>query len=270
MKRNLLAVAVLAAFAGQASAASVLHQVSGTETITNSVNYVGDEDYGILAMGTNVAGTFTGEMILVEMSKTDLNARGVRALNSAKLVLGDRQKSDVTIKSIQKGSVEGKSSIAVQVDTYKDDHGGQMEIKGKTVTIHAEGTNGGPDVRAIHVATNNTNYTQVARLAIDAETVNISAITEKPNRAVGSTGVSAMSSGEVTIKGNTTITADDAIVARGFAKVLVNEDGKHSTVINGNVNFSYHASTSGTPVDATVVLNLVGPESSWTGNTVVS
>ena len=73
MKRNLLAVAVLAAFAGQASAASVLHQVSGTETITNSVNYVGDEDYGILAMGTNVAGTFTGEMILVEMSKTDLN-----------------------------------------------------------------------------------------------------------------------------------------------------------------------------------------------------
>lgn len=270
MKRNLLAVAVLAAFAGQASAASVLHQVSGTETITNSVNYVGDEDYGILAMGTNVAGTFTGEMILVEMSKTDLNARGVRALNSAKLVLGDRQKSDVTIKSIQKGSVEGKSSIAVQVDTYNDDHGGQMEIKGKTVTIHAEGTNGGPDVRAIHVATNNTNYTQVARLAIDAETVNISAITEKPNRAVGSTGVSAMSSGEVTIKGNTTITADDAIVARGFAKVLVNEDGKHSTVINGNVNFSYHASTSGTPVDATVVLNLVGPESSWTGNTVVS
>lgn len=269
MKRNLLAVAVLAAFAGQASAASVLHLVSGTETITNSVNYVGDEDYGILAMETNVAGTFTGEMILVEMSKTDLNARGVRALNSAKLVLGDRQKSDVTIKSIQKGSVEGKSSIAVQVDT-NNGHGGQMEIKGKTVTIHAEGTNGGPDVRAIHVATNTTNYTQVARLAIDAETVNISAITEKPNRAVGSTGVSAMSSGEVTIKGNTTITADDAIVARGFAKVLVNEDGKHSTVINGNVNFSYHASTSGTPVDATVVLNLVGPESSWTGNTVVS
>ena len=39
MKRNLLAVAVLAAFAGQASAATSLHQVSGTETITDSVNY---------------------------------------------------------------------------------------------------------------------------------------------------------------------------------------------------------------------------------------
>lgn len=52
--------------------------------------------------------------------------------------------------------------------------------------------------------------------------------------------------------------------------MLVNADGKYSTVINGNVNFSYDVPTSLTPVEATVVLNLAGPESSWTGNTVVS
>lgn len=52
--------------------------------------------------------------------------------------------------------------------------------------------------------------------------------------------------------------------------MLVNAEGKYSTVINGNVNFSYDVPTSQTPVEATVVLNLAGPESSWTGNTVVS
>lgn len=79
-----------------------------------------------------------------------------------------------------------------------------------------------------------------------------------------------MSTGVVEVKGKATIAADNAIVARGDAKVLVNPEGKYSTVINGNVNFSYDAPTSKTPVDATVILNLVGPESSWTGNTVVS
>ena len=79
-----------------------------------------------------------------------------------------------------------------------------------------------------------------------------------------------MSTGVVEVKGKATIAADNAIVARGDAKVLVNAEGKYSTVINGNVNFSYDAPTSKTPVDATVILNLVGPESSWRGNTVVS
>ena len=79
-----------------------------------------------------------------------------------------------------------------------------------------------------------------------------------------------MSHGQVHITGNTVVTASDAIVARGSSVVSINADGRHYTQINGNVNFSYDAPTSGTSVDATVVLNLVGPESSWTGNTVVT
>lgn len=79
-----------------------------------------------------------------------------------------------------------------------------------------------------------------------------------------------MSHGQVHITGNTVVTASDAIVARGSSVVSINADGRHYTQINGNVNFSYDAPTSGTSVDATVVLNLVGPESSWTGNMVVT
>ena len=138
-----------------------------------------------------------------------------------------------------------------------------MEVKGKSVTIHAEGE-GQTDVRAIHVATNTLKPSQRSSLLIDADTVSITADGE------GARAIVAMSTGVVEVKGKATIAADNAIVARGDAKVLVNPEGKYSTVINGNVNFSYDAPTSKTPVDATVILNLVGPESSWTGNTVVS
>ena len=269
MKRNLLAVAVLAAFAGQASAATSLHQVSGTETITDSVNYVGDVDYGILAVGTNAAGTFTGEEILVDVSRTGSSVGGVHAKGGGKISLGVRDQSVVTIKTSDTGDATGKYSIAAWANG-SGGIGGQLAIQGKKVSIEAIGKKSGPDVRAVYAATNTIEFNQASSVLIDADEVVITASTENPNRAVGATGVCGMSSGEVTIKGNTTITADDAILARGFAKVLVNEDGKHSTVINGNVNFSYDAPTSQTPVDATVVLNLVGPESSWTGNTVVS
>ena len=138
-----------------------------------------------------------------------------------------------------------------------------MEVKGKSVTIHAEGE-GQTDVRAIHVATNTLKPSQRSSLLIDADTVSITADGE------GARAIVAMSTGVVEVKGKATIAADNAIVARVDAKVLVNPEGKYSTVINGNVNFSYDAPTSKTPVDATVILNLVGPESSWTGNTVVS
>lgn len=269
MKRNLLAVAVLAAFAGQASAATSLHQVAGTATITDSVNYVGDVDFGILAVGTNVAGTFTGEKILVDVSRTGSSVGGVHAKGGGKISLGVRDQSVVTIKTSDTGDATGKYSIAAWANG-SGGIGGQLAIQGKKVSIEAIGKKSGSAVRAVYAATNTIEFTQASSVLIDADEVVITASTENPNRAVGATGVCGMSSGEVTIKGNTTITADDAILARGFAKVLVNEDGKHSTVINGNVNFSYDAPTSDTPVDATVVLNLVGPESSWTGNTVVS
>ena len=226
-------------------------------------------DYGILAVGTNAAGTFSGEKILVDVSRTGSSVGGVHAKGGGKISLGVRDQSVVTIKTSDTGDATGKYSIAAWANG-SGGIGGQLAIQGKKVSIEAIGKKSGSAVRAVYAATNTIEFTQASSVLIDADEVVITASTENPNRAVGATGVCGMSSGEVTIKGNTTITADDAILARGFAKVLVNEDGKHSTVINGNVNFSYDAPTSGTPVDATVVLNLVGPESSWTGNTVVS
>ena len=172
------------------------------------------------------------------------------------------QPAFVTIRTKDTGVVKDSLSYGLWVNG-QENLGGQMEVKGKSVTIHAEGE-GQTDVRAIHVATNTLKPSQRSSLLIDADTVSITADGE------GARAIVAMSTGVVEVKGKATIAADNAIVARGDAKVLVNAEGKYSTVINGNVNFSYDAPTSKTPVDATVILNLVGPESSWRGNTVVS
>lgn len=263
MKRTILSVAVLVACASQASAGlTARYLLEGDKTFAEDITCAVASNFGIYAHGSGNAGTFTGQTISVDVSEAAGLATGVYAGKGGKIVIGDRDKSVVTIRTKDTGVVKDSLSYGLWVNG-QENLGGQMEVKGKSVTIHAEGE-GQTDVRAIHVATNTLKPSQRSSLLIDADTVSITADGE------GARAIVAMSTGVVEVKGKATIAADNAIVARGDAKVLVNPEGKYSTVINGNVNFSYDAPTSKTPVDATVILNLVGPESSWTGNTVVS
>lgn len=263
MKRTILSVAVLVACASQASASlTARYLLEGDKTFAEDITCAVASNFGIYAHGSGNAGTFTGQTISVDVSEAAGLATGVYAGKGGKIVIGDRDKSVVTIRTKDTGVVKDSLSYGLWVNG-QENLGGQMEVKGKSVTIHAEGE-GQTDVRAIHVATNTLKPSQRSSLLIDADTVSITADGE------GARAIAAMSTGVVEVKGKATIAADNAIVARGDAKVLVNAEGKYSTVINGNVNFSYDAPTSKTPVDATVILNLVGPESSWRGNTVVS
>lgn len=263
MKRTILSVAVLVACASQASASlTARYLLEGDKTFAEDITCVVASNFGIYAHGSGNAGTFTGQTISVDVSEAAGLATGVYAGKGGKIVIGDRDKSVVTIRTKDTGVVKDSLSYGLWVNG-QENLGGQMEVKGKSVTIHAEGE-GQTDVRAIHVATNTLKPSQRSSLLIDADTVSITADGE------GARAIVAMSTGVVEVKGKATIAADNAIVARGDAKVLVNAEGKYSTVINGNVNFSYDAPTSKTPVDATVILNLVGPESSWRVNTVVS
>lgn len=263
MKRTILSVAVLVACASQASASlTARYLLEGDKTFAEDIPCAVASNFGIYAHGSGNAGTFTGQTISVDVSEAAGLATGVYAGKGGKIVIGDRDKSVVTIRTKDTGVVKDSLSYGLWVNG-QENLGGQMEVKGKSVTIHAEGE-GQTDVRAIHVATNTLKPSQRSSLLIDADTVSITADGE------GARAIVAMSTGVVEVKGKATIAADNAIVARGDAKVLVNAEGKYSTVINGNVNFSYDAPTSKTPVDATVILNLVGPESSWRGNTVVS
>lgn len=187
-------------------------------------------------------------------------AKGVDAGKGADVTIGSSNAESVSISGIKTGeSQEGADEQAYGIFNVNQ---AQTKVYGKTVNVVAKGAK---DTRAIHVA-NNTEAQD--KLTIVGDEVCITAESDDPDHST--VGISAMSHGKVHITGNTVVTASDAIVARGSSVVSINADGRHYTQINGNVNFSYDAPTSGTSVDATVVLNLVGPESSWTGNTVVT
>ena len=86
----------------------------------------------------------------------------------------------------------------------------------------------------------------------------------------GASGIVALSQGIVNINSNLEVDSDNAIVARGDAKVTINKSGEKTTKLNGNINFNYDKATSGTKVDADVLVNLTGTESYWNGNAIVS
>lgn len=73
------------------------------------------------------------------------------------------------------------------------------------------------------------------------------------------------------MNGDTTITGKNALDVRGHSTTNINTDGKHSTVLNGDIVFETPAtpqnnhSKSGNIIDANVNVNLTGKGSSWTG-----
>lgn len=84
-------------------------------------------------------------------------------------------------------------------------------------------------------------------------------------------GVVAYSNGQLTLNGDTTITGKNALDVRGHSTTNINTDGKHSTVLNGDIVFETPATpqdghSSGKFIDANVNVNLTGKESSWTGS----
>lgn len=86
-------------------------------------------------------------------------------------------------------------------------------------------------------------------------------------------GLVAFSEGELDINGNLVVNivnAKNAIDTRGNAIININTDGKHTTVLNGDIVFETptypnSGNSSGSIINSNVNINLSGEESSWTG-----
>ena len=106
-----------------------------------------------------------------------------------------------------------------------------------------------------------------ATLVINAKNTLINATSGREGYAVG---IVAMSEGQLAINGNLEVNSETVISARGDAVIRINESGENKVVLNGNMDFNYDALTSGTKVDADVLVNLTGAESQWNGNASAS
>ena len=207
-----------------------------------------------------------GESIKIT-SKGDETSAGIFANSNSTLNIGDANKSNIEIKSTNSVTTgDDAYSFGVWVSNV-DSYGkpsGAVNLSGNSVDIRAEGVG---DVYGIFVASNNLDPVTNASLTINANKINVEAVSKDENKA--SVGIVGMSAGKVTLIGDTTIKADQAILARGDADIEINKDGKHSTQIMGDVVFDYDKPTSGTAVNANIDITLSGANSSWTGNTAV-
>ncbi len=139
-----------------------------------------------------------------------------------------------------------------------------VNVNAKNLEINVAGSDGYGNVAGLF--TNNSTQTKeapdnAAQLNVNADKIIINST---------SVGLGAFSNGQMNINGDLEINAINAIDARGNATVNVNTDGKHKTVLNGDIVFETPAKkgaeqNSGNIIDANVNVNLTGTGSAWTG-----
>lgn len=215
------------------------YEIGSSDTNDVVITSTADNKYGLSlrddSRSTNA--TILGKNISISSEKD----RGVDVKFDTDLFIGDETTETINIT----GATYGVTALQRATAT----------LQAKEVNIVATAEKG----TALHVQ-NNSDTKGTAKVSIKADNVNLK----------GYIGVSAMSEAVVDIDANTYIEASSAILARGDAKVTINDEGTHVVQIDGNLNFNYDEETSGTSVNAIINLNLSGSNSYWKGNTLVS
>ena len=251
------------------------------QSSSNNINVNGAYDYGIIRDTSGIS-DYSGNEILIDI-KEDNNSWGkgsvgVRAAYTNKdaeravINLGNNKTEIVSVNVVD--NYEGDSpdiSVGLWASGKVDNEniqGGKINVNGNLLKITGYSKSGG----IYGVYAQNSTSTSSNELA----TVNINADNTYINVSVGENAkgegnaIVAMSQGIININSNLEVYGDNAIIARGGAVVKINEDGSKTTKLNGDINFNYDKKTSGTKVDADVIVNLTGADSYWNGNAVVS
>ena len=305
MKKSILAVAVFATFVGgghaaeyalDASSANATQAVNKSDVITNikvsaghTANVTGD---AIVINGSDlVINADTANRPTSTASKLTI---GTADTDSVTISKGeDPNKKQVIYNRGAETAIHGKT-IVIEYggggEAVRTKGHGSLTIGGtETESVHLtsngdglvllpydDGTNGLPETDgtltvnatkeivinakdyALWAQNNSTGREgHFAKALLKAENVKITA---------GQAAIVAMSQSDVEIAGNVYIKAEDAILTRGLSKVTINESGTGTVQMEGNLNFNYDKTTSGTGVDATVNVTLSGEDSFWKGN----
>lgn len=230
---------------------SVLVGQSTTQTVNISVGLTGDlstSPVGVYATSGGQAKVI-GSNISILAKANQYKPVGISVDTNGVATIGNSFTQNLSITA-----EGGEISYGVKV------------IRGKTF-LSAKRIEVNSDNVGLHVS----NQTDSETLPDDTGYLNVVGETVVINGKEA--GIEAMSNGHLDLNGNVTITGTDAILARGHALVNINTDEKaktNSTVLNGNINFHYDGPTSKTVVDAQVNINLVGTQSRWDGNVLVS
>lgn len=238
--------------------------------------------YGALVWGDSVASyESTGSAnVYVENAAGSATGLGANVINSSDKTtfthggtINVNVNGDVNVTAVSRGN--GGDGIAIQTMRSNNDVSANPSfttINADVVRLSAESDSG--YAVGIWAQNNDVDATNPSKVTINARHTYITAKSGKvdPDKAgeYADIGIVAYSGAQVEIKGGLTIDARTAISTRGNAQIVVNKEGTGSVQMNGDVIFYYDAPTSGTPVDATVDLNLVGADSYLNGDIFIS
>lgn len=224
-----------------------------------------DEPYAVDtdSVGGNRTISITTKTIDIESSSDkNQNVWVADAWNGNELILGDSETKSITLK----GDNSYKGLTGQVIGLMSNGQGSTVTVTAKDLDISVTGER----AIAINVG-NNTQYDGVtqpipsdaAKMTINADRIHISS---------NDTGLGIFSNGQLTMNGDVTIDAPtDALGVRGFSTTNINAEGKHKTVINGDINFGTpnvqggDGHNSGNKIDATLNINFAGEGSQWTG-----
>lgn len=213
--------------------------------------------------------THTGDVYIKKGADRAFQAYQTDSTKKGAISLGSGSSTIVINSSVEKGS-----SYGVLVFDNSSEHSDQLklDLTGDTISISAESKDG--YAGALHVSSDVTVSDKDKN-----NTVNIVSKNGTTIYAKGTTGASAielMSGGILNISGPLTAKAElnngskgDVIYARGGATLNIGANGE-TVKLDGNINFGYEGTTSGTGVDAFVNVTLTGADSYWNGNTITS
>ena len=227
-------------------------------------NYFGEE----IIINTTEGEQWKKGNVGVWATYTDKNA-GRAVIN-----LGDSTKTNIISVNVVDNYVGDKPDVAIGLwASGKEDNaniqGGQINVNGNLLKITGYSESGA--IYGIYAQNKTTTASPNERAEININTENTYINVSTGENALGEgNAIVAMSQGIVNINSNLEVHGDNAIIARGDAKVTINESGEKTTKLNGDINFNYDKATSGTKVDADVLVNLTGENSYWNGNAVVS
>lgn len=253
----LLSSMVLAACSVNAQNLVYTANSSSNAPISVAVDISQGNKYGIdLSNGATV--TLDGPSISISLTGASNTGwiEGVESRGASSLLnLGGAQTKNINV-SVNVDS----SKPAVGLFAYKE---GKITLNGENLNINVHSTEG--QASGIQVQNSTTNVTEEdkkASVIIDAKNTVINATSDNAE----SHGIVAISQGVLRANGNIEINADKVIVARGDSTVRINESGTNTVVLNGDIDFNYDSVTSGTKIEADVLVNLTGASSQWTGN----
>ena len=240
MKKSILTVAVLATMAGHGAWAAenkvvpekaLINGVEKEAVITGTKYTFGNNgDTAVFGNGETDYGLAANSYV----SPLDVNVLGkdISITGKFRAVYATWQVKKDDKVTVNIGN-ENTESI------FLNQTGGLHKDGSSALTILDKGTTANVTAKKIKIVSNGTYAVNSSGLDDTQDTKTVLTLKgdsiEVQNTATEGVGLAAYSGGTVNVEGNLVVTADHAIEARGNSILNINKDGKHTTVLNGDV-----------------------------------